>query len=77
MVAQSDMDKLKAWENYHFDALFHGNDWKNSAMYDEIEKKFRANAQSILDGETSDNIVHIVARFDQLDNLRGFMEMLA
>ena len=49
----------------------------NPVGWDEIEKKFRANAQSILDGETADNIVHIVARFDQLDNLRGFMEMLA
>ena len=41
VVVQSNMDKLKAWEKYHFDALFHGSDWKNSAMYDEIEKKLK------------------------------------
>ena len=33
------MDKLKAYELYRFDRLFHGNDWKNSKMYNEIEKK--------------------------------------
>ena len=25
-----------------FDVLFHGSDWKNSAMYNEIEQKLNA-----------------------------------
>ncbi len=39
VVAQTTMDKMKAWEEYHFDALFHGTDWKGSELYDQIEKK--------------------------------------
>ena len=41
VVPQTSMDKLLAWELYHFDAVFHGDDWKGSNMYDEIEKGLR------------------------------------
>ena len=40
VVPQTSMDKLAAWQDLHFDAMFHGDDWKNSAMYDEYEKQF-------------------------------------
>ena len=39
VVAQESMDKFSAWEKLQFDAIFHGDDWKGSSMYDEIEKK--------------------------------------
>jgi len=39
-VAQTSMDKMKAWEQLHFDALFHGSDWKNSDMYNRIIEEF-------------------------------------
>lgn len=39
VVPQETMDKMVAWEIYHFDAVFHGDDWKGSNMYDEIERK--------------------------------------
>ena len=39
VVPQTSMDKYEAWELYHFDALFHGDDWKNTKMYDDIEVK--------------------------------------
>lgn len=39
VVPQTSMDKLAAWEKYHFNAIFHGDDWKGSNMYDEIERK--------------------------------------
>ena len=42
VVPQSSMDKFAAWEQYHFDAIFHGDDWKGSSMYDEIENKLKA-----------------------------------
>ena len=42
VVPQEDMDKFAAWERYHFDAIFHGDDWKGSSMYDEIEQKLSA-----------------------------------
>ncbi len=38
-VPQESMDKFQAWEKLHFDAIFHGDDWKGSSMYDEIENK--------------------------------------
>lgn len=40
VVPQTSMDKLKAWSTIKFDALFHGSDWKNSEMYNEIVKNF-------------------------------------
>lgn len=39
VVPQKNMDKLAAWRDLHFDAMFHGDDWKNSAMYDEYGKQ--------------------------------------
>lgn len=42
VVAQENMDKFKAWESLHFDAIFHGDDWKGSNLYNEIEKKLSA-----------------------------------
>ena len=41
VVVQQEMDKLRAYELYGFDRLFHGDDWKNSKMYNDIEKKLR------------------------------------
>lgn len=40
VVIQESMDKYAAWKNLHFDALFHGDDWKSSPMYDKYEKEF-------------------------------------
>lgn len=39
VVPQNDMDKFAAWERLHFDAIYHGDDWKGSNMYNEIEEK--------------------------------------
>lgn len=39
VVPQTSLDKLSAWEELHYDALFHGSDWKDSEMYREIERK--------------------------------------
>ena len=32
VVPQTSMDKFAAWEKLRFNRLFHGNDWKGSAM---------------------------------------------
>lgn len=42
VVSQTNMDKFEAWKALRFDVLFHGSDWKNSAMYNEIEQKLNA-----------------------------------
>jgi glycerol-3-phosphate cytidylyltransferase len=39
VVPQMSMDKFEAWGELRFDAIFHGDDWKGSKMYEEIEKK--------------------------------------
>ncbi|MBQ2658415.1 MAG: adenylyltransferase/cytidyltransferase family protein [Erysipelotrichaceae bacterium] len=40
VVPQTSMNKMEAWEKLHFDALFHGSDWKNSDMYNRIIEDF-------------------------------------
>lgn len=42
VVPQTNMDKFQAWENLKFDVIFHGDDWKGSKMYEEIERKFKS-----------------------------------
>ena len=39
VVPQTSMDKLEAWNKLHFDVIFHGDDWKGTSMYNEIEAK--------------------------------------
>lgn len=41
VVPQTTMDKMKAWEELHFDVMFHGSDWKNSEMYNKLIKDFQ------------------------------------
>jgi glycerol-3-phosphate cytidylyltransferase len=38
VVVQETMDKVEAWKKYRYDVIFHGDDWKNSPMYKEIER---------------------------------------
>lgn len=42
VVPQASMDKFSAWERLHFDRLFHGNDWKGTSMYNEVEMRLKA-----------------------------------
>ena len=39
VVPQISMDKYEAWKKLHFNRLFHGDDWKGSEMYIEIENR--------------------------------------
>lgn len=40
-VPQTSMNKMEAWEKLHFDALFHGSDWKGSDMYNKMIDEFK------------------------------------
>lgn len=40
VVPQTSMNKMEAWKKLKFNAIFHGDDWKNSNMYNEMEKEF-------------------------------------
>lgn len=42
VIPQTTMDKYPAWEQEHFDVIFHGDDWKDTDMYNEIERKLRS-----------------------------------
>lgn len=41
VVPQLSIDKFDAWERLKFNKIFHGNDWKGSKLYLEIEEKFK------------------------------------
>lgn len=41
VVPQENMDKFEAWEKLKFNVIFHGNDWKNTSMYNEMENKLK------------------------------------
>ncbi len=40
VIPQVSMDKMEAWNKLHFDALFHGSDWKGSDMYNKMIEDF-------------------------------------
>ena len=42
VVPQTTMDKYVAWEKEKFNVIFHGDDWKNFDMYNEMERKLKA-----------------------------------
>ena len=67
VVPQENMDKFEAWERLHFDAIFHGDDWKGSNMYDEIERKLNAVGCDMVflphtDGISSTDIVNKISK---------------
>ena len=39
VVPQETMNKMDAWQRLHFDILFHGDDWANTKMYNDIKNK--------------------------------------
>lgn len=42
VVPQTSLDKFEAWKKLHFEAVFHGDDWKGSDMYDDVERSLKA-----------------------------------
>ncbi|WP_273851268.1 adenylyltransferase/cytidyltransferase family protein [Guptibacillus spartinae] len=40
VVPQTNQDKFMAWEELQFDVLFHGDDWKGSTLFNELESQF-------------------------------------
>lgn len=40
VVPQTTLDKMQAWKELNFNALFHGSDWQNSDLYNKIIKDF-------------------------------------
>lgn len=42
VIPQTTMDKYEAWKKEKFNVIFHGDDWKNSDIYNEMEEKLKA-----------------------------------
>ncbi len=40
VYSQKSLDKFDAYEKIKFDVLFHGDDWRNTTLYKDIQKKF-------------------------------------
>lgn len=40
VIPQDNLDKMAAWKKIHFDAIFHGSDWKGSDLYNKVNKDF-------------------------------------
>lgn len=55
-VPQTSMNKMEAWEKYHFDALFHGSDWKGSNMYNKLIEEFSAVGVDVVFLPHTDNV---------------------
>lgn len=41
VVPQTNRDKYSAWETLQFNAMFVGDDWKGSRLFNEVEQKFQ------------------------------------
>ena len=42
VVPQIDRDKFAAWKRIGFDVMFVGDDWKDSALFNQVEKELNA-----------------------------------
>lgn len=40
VVMENNVNKLMAWQKYHFDILIKGSDWRNSQIFMELEEEF-------------------------------------
>ncbi|MBS4179144.1 adenylyltransferase/cytidyltransferase family protein [Lederbergia citrea] len=40
VVPQMNRDKFSAWNNFQFNVMFVGDDWKGNPLFNEVEKKF-------------------------------------
>lgn len=41
VVPQLNKNKVEAWENYHFDAMFVGSDWEGTPTWKRFEEEFK------------------------------------
>ena len=41
VVIQDDLDKVKAWDKYHYDILFVGDDWKGTDKWNNYETQLK------------------------------------
>lgn len=72
-VPQTSMDKTEAWKKYHFNAIFHGSDWKGSDMYNKIIEGFSAVGVEVVflphtEGVSSTLLSEVLHKFNDNDD---------
>ncbi len=70
VVPQVDKNKFAAWEQYHFNKMFVGSDWKNTPQWNEFEMQFAPVGVKIVYLDHTDGISSTILR----DRLNKEME---
>jgi 2-methylcitrate dehydratase PrpD len=64
--------------NSHTAQVDHAKGSPQNPMTDEeIISKFRANAADLLDTDTQDKVIDLTWRFDELDEISSYLELLS
>lgn len=71
VVPQTTMDKFSAWQELRFDALFHGDDWKNSDVYNQYIQQFEGTGVEFVflphtDGTSSTMLTEVLQKLREL-----------
>lgn len=48
VIAQENRDKIAAFEKFHFDVMFVGDDWKGDALFENVEKYLNAHGAKVV-----------------------------
>lgn len=62
VVPQVSLDKVIAYEKYKFNAIFHGDDWKNSDLYNKMEKELSKHGVDIVYIKHTDGVSSTIIR---------------
>ena len=74
VVPQISMDKMMAYNELHFDVLFHGSDWKGSDMYNRIADEFSSIGVDVVFLPHTDGISSTYIREKKENRGSGFKE---
>lgn len=69
VVPQPDKNKVGAWEKYHFNKMFVGDDWKGTETWDRIEEQFKPLGVEIVylphtDGISSTKLTGVIKKMN-------------
>lgn len=48
VVLQEDLDKIKAWDKYHYDILFVGSDWQGTDKWNKYEAQLKEKGAKVI-----------------------------
>jgi len=48
VVLQEDLDKVKAWDKYHYDVLFVGSDWQGTDKWNKYEAELKLKGAKVV-----------------------------